>query len=75
MLQGLWLSILTGVTVSALQSFILQRAAVRRWLKIAPRVEQMVKPPTMMESMQFAKSWYMNKRSEIASQAAKPQRR
>ncbi|KAG1829338.1 60Kd inner membrane protein-domain-containing protein [Suillus variegatus] len=63
--SGLWLSILTGVAVSCLQSFILQRATVRRWLKITPRVEPKVKPPTMMESMQYAKSWYMSKRSEI----------
>lgn len=78
MIQGLWLSILTGVVVSCLQSFVLQRATVRRWLKIAPRVEQKVKPPTMMESMQYAKSWYYKKRKEIVSaraQAAKPQRR
>ncbi|KAG1873460.1 60Kd inner membrane protein-domain-containing protein [Suillus tomentosus] len=63
--SGLWLSILTGVAVSCLQSFILQRTTVRRWLKITPRVEPKVKPPTMMESMQYAKSWYMSKRSEI----------
>jgi YidC/Oxa1 family membrane protein insertase len=77
-IQGLWLSILTGVVVSGLQSFLLQRATVRRWLKIPPRIEQKVKPPTMMESMQFARSWYMNKRKEIIAartQAAKPQRR
>ncbi|KAG1725797.1 60Kd inner membrane protein-domain-containing protein [Suillus paluster] len=76
--SGLWLSILTGVMVSCLQSFILQRATVRRWLKISPRVEPKVKPPTMMESMQYAKSWYMGKRSEITAaraQAAKTQRR
>lgn len=76
--SGLWLSILTGVAVSCLQSFILQRATVRRWLKITPRAEPKVKPPTMMESMQHAKSWYMSKRSEIIAartQAAKTQRR
>jgi YidC/Oxa1 family membrane protein insertase len=76
--SGLWLSILTGVMVSCLQSFILQRATVRMWLKITPRVEPKVKPPTMMESMQYAKSWYINKRSEIIAartQAAKTQRR
>lgn len=76
--SGLWLSILTGVMVSSLQSFILQRATVRNWLKITPRVEPKVKPPTMMESMQYAKAWYVSKRSEIIaarSQAAKTQRR
>ncbi|KAG2344705.1 hypothetical protein BDR05DRAFT_881985 [Suillus weaverae] len=76
--SGLWLSILTGVTVSCLQSFILQRATVRRWLKITPRAEPKAKPPTMMESMQYAKSWYMSKRSEIIAaqtQAAKTRKR
>lgn len=76
--SGLWLSILTGVAVSCLQSFILQRATVRRWLKITPRTEPKVKPPTMMESMQYAKSWYMNKRNEIIAtriQAEKTRRR
>ncbi|KAG2361014.1 hypothetical protein BDR07DRAFT_1335097 [Suillus spraguei] len=76
--SGLWLSILTGVAVSCLQSFILQRATVRRWLKITPRAEPKVKPPTMMESMQYAKSWYMNKRNEIIAtriQAEKTRRR
>ncbi|KAG1816692.1 60Kd inner membrane protein-domain-containing protein [Suillus subaureus] len=76
--SGLWLSILTGVMVSCLQSFILQRATVRRWLKITPRAEPKVKPPSMMDSMQYAKSWYMSKRSEIIAartQAAKTQRR
>lgn len=76
--SGLWLSILTGVTVSCLQSFILQRATVRRWLNITPRAEPKVKPPTMMESMQYAKSWYMSKRSEIIAaqtQAAKTRKR
>jgi YidC/Oxa1 family membrane protein insertase len=77
-IQGLWLSILTGVMVSCLQSFILQRATVRRWLKIAPRVEQKVKPPTMMDSMQYAKAWYLNKRNGIIAaqaQGAKTQRK
>ncbi|KAG1761202.1 60Kd inner membrane protein-domain-containing protein [Suillus occidentalis] len=76
--SGLWLSILTGVVVSCLQSFILQRATVRRWLNITPRVEPKVKPPTMMESMLYAKSWYISKRGEITAaraQAAKTQRR
>lgn len=76
--SGLWLSILTGVIVSCLQSFILQRATVRRWLNINPRVVPKVKPPTMMESMLYAKSWYISKKGEIIAaraQAEKTQRR
>jgi YidC/Oxa1 family membrane protein insertase len=45
---------------------------------MTPRVELKVKPPTMMESMLYAKSWYISKKGEIIAaraQAEKMQRR
>jgi YidC/Oxa1 family membrane protein insertase len=68
--QGLNLYVLSGIAAMLIQTVILQRAVVRRILRLPARPENTnVKPVTFQESIDHLKKWFRDQ-NQIAQERA-----